>query len=876
MATSQRTFAEASKEIQASLQRHLEKLPSDDLMEDFSDEEAADEDPVNSREDQEEILRRVFGSYELGGKNATDYARTREAIAGSFSKGHINCLICIGDVKRKDAIWSCEECRCIFHLQCIQRWSRDSIFQQRNELENENGYDGRRGGKRNNTEVVLKWGCPKCRCTYTEKQTPTRYTCFCAKVVEPQFDPWIVPHSCGDPCGKPLKPACGHTCLILCHPGPCPPCPKMVKVDCFCGQSAPATKRCFDKKWSCGKPCRRDLNCGHHKCPEACHEGQECPPCNKTSVQLCKCNRHQRQCDCAEPQWQCEDKCRKPLSCGYHMCEIVCHEGECPPCPLSQLRTCPCGKSHYKLPCTEATPTCGDTCGKTLACESHVCAERCHRGTCGSCLQMVVKQCKCGGKKKEVPCAKEYTCDTKCRRLRDCKKHTCNRKCCDGNCPQCDQQCNRTLACKNHKCNSRCHQGTCYPCTLTKEVSCNCGISRILVPCGMERTAKPPKCRMRCQTPPDCHHPSRQPHPCHFGPCPTCKQLCNVAMKCGHNCPVACHDQVLVKVEESKKAAGPWEVTGPKHEIKNLACPDCQYPVPVTCLGGHETSDWPCFTAKSSSCGRPCGRQLPCGNHTCTRVCHRVKHAPDDVMCGTNCRKCEAGCTKPRPQGCAHPCLRPCHPEDCEPCPQIVRIWCHCAMTQLYVKCGGWLEAGNLELVKREMGCCQDQCPKLMPCGHRCVLTCHPGPKCSESSVCKKKVKLWCPCKRRKQDTPCNRVAETTVQCDEECEALKDKARTEEEKAKQRQEEEAERLQREEALRFEMKMEGKRKRRNRRRISEAVQPSFVEKFKLPMLIFVSALLIAFLAFYFYPKTNQVNNDVNPPPPLEEPIQTDSV
>ena len=42
----------------------------------------------------------------------------------------------------------------------------------------------------------------------------------------------------------------------------------------------------------------------------------------------------------------------------------------------------------FQLPCTVATPTCGDTCGKTLACGTHVCVDRCHRGTCGSCLQV--------------------------------------------------------------------------------------------------------------------------------------------------------------------------------------------------------------------------------------------------------------------------------------------------------------------------------------------------------------------------------------------------------------------------------------------------------------------------------------------------------
>ena len=73
--------------------------------------------------------------------------------------------------------------------------------------------------------------------------------------------------------------------------------------------------------------------------------------------------------------------------------------------------------------------------------------------------------------------------------------------------------------------------------------------------------------------------------------------------------------------------------------VKNLECPECQHPVPVTCLGGHETSDWPCAIAKSAPCGRKCGRSLACENHTCDRDCHKVKNAPNDLQSGSNCRQ---------------------------------------------------------------------------------------------------------------------------------------------------------------------------------------------------------------------------------------------
>ncbi len=162
------------------------------------------------------------------------------------------------------------------------------------------------------------------------------------------------------------------------------------------------------------------------------------------------------------------------------------------------------------------------------------------------------------------------------------------------------------------------------------------------------------------------------PNRCHFGPCPTCKQVCDRKMSCGHSCPAPCHDKVKVTVNANgPKASVPWEERGPRSEVKTLDCPDCQHPVPVTCLGGHETADWPCHAAKAGSCGRKCGRRLPCGNHTCQRDCHRVRHAPAAEEAGVNCRKCEVGCQRERPDGCSHPCPRACHPGECEQCKQV-------------------------------------------------------------------------------------------------------------------------------------------------------------------------------------------------------------
>ena len=118
--------------FQASLQKHLE---NNQIYEDSQDSEndSSDDIPV---QDCDEIIEKVFGTYE--NKTGVDL-RTKEALAQSLGSG--SCLICIASIKKKDAIWSCRDCHCIMHLQCIQRWAQDSIFQQKRDAENESQPD---------------------------------------------------------------------------------------------------------------------------------------------------------------------------------------------------------------------------------------------------------------------------------------------------------------------------------------------------------------------------------------------------------------------------------------------------------------------------------------------------------------------------------------------------------------------------------------------------------------------------------------------------------------------------------------------------------------------------------------------------------------
>ncbi|KAL7981781.1 hypothetical protein Chor_000838, partial [Crotalus horridus] len=458
---SQKKFDEIKKANQAAVKRLVENQFSSSSDDDDEEEE------IEGKHGQ--ILAKTF----------TKYTNQTGAIVKQKISPQSKYIV-------PNEVWSCSGCFCIFHMPCIQKWAKDSLFLVSSPLTNDDF------GKKD-----YPWPCPKCRFEYKRSQIPTRYYCYCGKVEDPPLDPWLVPHSCGQVCERDFKPPCGHRCLLLCHPGPCPPCPKMVIITCYCKKAKPLPRRCSMKEWSCQLPCGRKLPCGQHNCGNPCHPG-DCQPCPRVSKQSCVCGKQIAERQCASPFWQCDVICGRTLSCGYHVCEQICHGGSCGECPRSGKRSCPCGKSKFSLPCTEDVPTCGDSCDKDLECGIHRCSQRCHRGACEICRQEVEKQCRCGKHMKQMPCHKPYLCDTKCTKIRDCQKHQCKRKCCPGNCPPCDQVCGRMLGCRNHKCPSVCHRGSCYPCPETVDVKCNCGKTVTKVPCGRERTTKAPRCKEFC------------------------------------------------------------------------------------------------------------------------------------------------------------------------------------------------------------------------------------------------------------------------------------------------------------------------------------------------------------------------------------------
>ncbi|XP_037901244.1 NF-X1-type zinc finger protein NFXL1 [Glossina fuscipes] len=803
--------------------------------------------------DETKILKALYKNYSDRKEDEHLLAKTASFLENILHSGSATCLICIASVKRTDAIWSCKHCYCFFHLNCIRRWANDSMAQRKAQERNIQGYYNHLGEYVSpKKEKALHWCCPQCRREFQPNEKPATYECFCGRETDPLPQPWLLPHSCGEICGKLLQPNCSHKCNILCHPGPCPPCAQYAITSCKCGKSKPKSMRCLEKDWECQEKCNSLLPCGRHKCRQLCHKPQQCPPCSQKSIQACECGAESMRRQCCERKWQCQQVCSKLYACGIHMCKKVCHSGDCGECPLSLPRSCPCGKTKKVGPCTEIIDTCGDTCQKILACGQHTCTQRCHKGNCNLCLVITKKKCRCGLHEKELPCSKEFTCETKCKQSRDCGIHSCNRKCCDRNCPPCTKLCGQPLSCGKHKCQSVCHKGPCYPCGQQSQVNCRCGKTRKSVPCGRERTVRI-ACLEHCKIPSKCHHVNQ--HRCHKNECPSCSQICglpNNTTGCGHICKAKCHSYVKVSSKSNSETGHIWEPSK-RIEYKSLPHPRCEEKVLVACIGGHEVEERPCWNSNPKSCQRLCNRQLPCGNHKCTLICHSVSH-PDNMEAQQGCMSCENGCNIPRPNGCIHNCPRPCHLPPCNPCNVAIKTKCHCGLMQIIYKCCDYYnnQGAVTDIAERQerLKSCGNRCLKNYSCGHRCAAQCHAGP-CPETNNCRKRLRIYCECKRLKQEISCDkhRSGLTKLKCDANCLDIIKKSEMSRHMA-----EESLRKQEEERNRLEVEQFEKRfnKRKHKERKSVELKEKREINWKLLFMyagIFSAILLAVGLAFY---------------------------
>lgn len=565
-------------------------------------------------------------------------ASQKDRLTELLLSGEHECMVCCECIRGSQSIWSCSSCYHIFHLACARKWALSPAA-----LEKEGG-----------------WRCPACQSTVPK--VPDRYVCFCGKRINPEWDRYGVPHSCGEMCGRSRGAAslCIHRCNLQCHPGQCPPCSATVRRACPCGKLTRQVRCSQEQEMSCGEPCGRLLNCGVHVCEARCHP-DVCDPCACFVDQKCYCDKQRRQVLCtwesnASREFSCGEECGRPLDCGTHQCATVCHFGECSSCPLlpAAVVHCPCGKRPLdsiegaapRQSCVDPIPTCGSICGKLLVCgpkdSPHQCDAPCHEGPCPPCPLSSSVRCRCGATSREVPCVElaggsgnspEELCQRRCQKRRQCGRHKCLVLCCVDTEHRCPLVCGKRLTCGQHVCEEPCHRGNCPTCwnVSFEDLSCHCGRTSLSAPiaCGTR--------------PPECNEPCAREHPC------------------GHLVTHNCHS--------------------------DTACPPCTALTEKWCFGHHEKRRAvPCFL-EGLSCGRPCLRDLPCGQHRCQQTCHAGECPSQAASRGP----CTQPCTTARPS-CGHPCGEPCHPDiPCPPasaCKTLVSISCECGRRSEKLPCG--------------------------------------------------------------------------------------------------------------------------------------------------------------------------------------------
>ncbi|CVK93069.1 related to cysteine-rich protein NFX-1 [Fusarium proliferatum] len=600
-----------------------------------------------------------------------------QRIQEDIANWNYECRICTEEVTRKTEVWSCTTCWTVVHLECAHQWWDTSM--KVNEESGDKSWrcpgcnstliEGPGDsscwcGKetqpsRNSILPPHSCGqtCSKPRSTCSHPCTLQCHPgpcppctvlsppepCYCGKHSQRKncrdtdyHNGWSCRERCGDflPCGQ-------HECPQTCHPGVCGTCEVPVEAKCYCGRVQKemlcskqedicdsfdlASNSWFEGSFSCESACGRTFDCGVHRCQISCHSQEEvsahCPfspdvvthcPCGKTPLK--ELMEEPRQ-TCENNVPHCERVCEKKQECG-HLCQSLCHTGECDPCTQTMEIDCRCGRVTGETICHEGNvqhPLCFKICQATRNCGRHRCGEHCCPGE-KKASQRIAQQKKQRLGPDLLPVEAEHICVAVC---------------------------GRPLKCGSHFCEQLCHRGACQSCpeAIWEEVSCNCGqtVLHPPQPCGTRQ----PSCTNQCQRQTACGHPSVD-HQCHPDDvsCPPCTYLVQKRCICGkttfHNKP--CHLQEAHCGEQcgQKLSCG-------LHTCKKL----CHRP--------GECGD------AQNGCEQICGKPKLLCNHPCQIVCHGQTPCKESTACqvkmSTSCAcgnhkqsfKCLASTSNPTP-----------------------------------------------------------------------------------------------------------------------------------------------------------------------------------------------------------------------------------
>lgn len=243
----------------------------------------------------------------------------------------------------------------------------------------------------------------------------------------------------------------------------------------------------------CTRVCGKPMECGRHTCDSFCHLGQ----CGKCAVTFrdglqCACGRTSTapNVKCGTPIPPCPYPCRRPRECG-HACVQTCHENPCAPCVTLVNKTCAGGHSQLKsIPCF-ATPSCGITCKKPLSCGIHLCVKPCHAGRCTVALGSQVDPARKGWSINPSNAPASSSSSSSAAPVVDEEPD-------DGVVRTCKQKCGQPRPDCGHACQAQCHPGEVCPTTsacrenvrvycacrrLSKVVSCTAAERGDAVPC---------------------------------------------------------------------------------------------------------------------------------------------------------------------------------------------------------------------------------------------------------------------------------------------------------------------------------------------------------------------------------------------------------
>ena len=282
----------------------------------------------------------------------------------------------------------------------------------------------------------------------------------------------VVPH-CDELCGKKLK--CGHACQAKCHVGDCGGCDEYIDITCRCGRTT-SNSMChqgqLERPW-CMRICQAKLSCGRHTCGEHCCSGE------KTAAERQAAKRKHKapsEVLTVEAEHICIKTCGRPLKCGSHNCQQMCHRGPCGSCPEAIFHeiSCDCGRTILQppQPCGTLAPDCRFPCTRRPGCGHPPVEHSCHSDdiTCPKCPFLVDKLCACGKERlHSQPChLQEPRCGRPCGKKLKCGLHNCKKLCHrQGECEaegsaskHCGQTCGKKKMFCDHACQNTCHGQT--------------------------------------------------------------------------------------------------------------------------------------------------------------------------------------------------------------------------------------------------------------------------------------------------------------------------------------------------------------------------------------------------------------------------------